>query len=111
MITIRVNGNIYYGPIKRLYQTFYNKMIEVPFKDEWFYAKIIGEASEKEMYIVGNDALICSFDLVKQINPELDTNKINYLKTNIKSDWLFGIEFQNPDITHFTLKNGMTIPL
>ena len=110
-ITIRINGNIYYGPIKRMYQTFYDKWIEVPYLDKWFPAKIIGTASEKEIYIVGNDDVWCSFDLVKQINPELNPNKINFLKTNLRSDWLFGIEFQDPSISFFTLKNGKTIPV
>lgn len=62
LITIRVNGNIFYGPIKRLWQTYFNKVIEVFYNGEWFPAKIIGEASEKELIEV-NDNLICSIDL------------------------------------------------
>lgn len=108
-IQFRINGNIYYGPIKRIYQTFYDKWIEVPYLDNWVSAKIIGIASKKNIYIVGNDEILCSFDLVKLINPELDTNKINYNKTNIVSDWLFGIEFQDPSNKYITLRNGRTI--
>ena len=110
LLTIQINGNEYYGPIKMLYTTFFDKIINVFYAGKWYPAKIIGEASEKEMYIVGNDELTCSFDLVKRLNPDLDIDKLIYRKTNIKSDWLFGVEFVDNSNKYFTLTNGMIIP-
>ena len=111
LIKIRINGNEYYGPIKRMYQTFYDKIVEVPYLDQWFSAKIIGIASEKEMYNAGNDDIVCSIDLLKLIDPELNQDKISFRKMNVKSDWLFGIEFQDPTIEYFTTYTGKTIPV
>ena len=165
MITIRVNGNIYYAPIKQIYQTFHNKKIEVFYDGNWYAAKIIGEASEKDLVKI-SDSLICSLNLKiktptgsKEIidfinsfnNAEkplhrsipitedpienygeiyklseicLNTSECKTIGTfnqdtkyylgNIefleeKSDWLFGVEFEDPNNQYYTLTNGFII--
>ena len=145
-LTIRVNGRIFYGPIKQLYKTFYDKVIEVFYDGKWFPAKIIGEASEKNL-IKLTEHFICSPDLKLKINKyyidkklselldddievELNTyptsapmsvlgyyepedilriGKIGNLVIDEKSDWLFGIQFEDPNNKYYTLTNGIII--
>ena len=162
LITIRYAGNIYYGNMKIMYQTFYDKIIEVLSGNEWVPAKIIGEESVKEIYRI-NDDLLCSEDLMIHTqsfnkitcNIEYGTSdkvsksfdilghsktKVSNLmigvkfipntflnekmtcyssesdayiykieKTDIVSDWLFGIEFIDDKYEFYALTNGMII--
>ena len=107
-ITIRIKGNVFHGPIKRMYQTFYDKTIQVPYLDEWYNAKIIGKASEKEIYCL-NGTLMCTMDLLANNRILIDTSDISFRKTDIVSDWLFGIEFEDKNNIYYTLTNGITI--
>ena len=143
LITIRVtSGNIFYGPMKVMYQTFYDRVIEVFYNGEWFPAKIIGKASVKEMYQV-NRNLTCSADLklktpsgIKDINNFLsdmntdirkiclNTNECRKITSvnldhdehiddieflNEKSDWLFGVKFEDPKNQYYTLTDGYIV--
>ena len=143
LITIRINRNIFYGPIKRMWQTYHDKVIEVFYNGEWFPAKIIAEESSKDIFKI-NDTLQCSLylklktpngdktiyeleDGVLDANPEpnafdlcvniYDINSIaipdnRYIKLETKfekSDWLFGIEFTDPNNQYYTLTNGYIV--
>ena len=140
LITFRLNRTstykpIYYAPIKQVYTTFNEKYIEVFYDGKWLPAKIIGIASEKEIYQI-NKNLFCSGDLILKtpygdkkvselnVNDEYSSNhkksdKITayhgptYIskieKTDIVSDWLFGIEFKNPEDQYYTLTDGYII--
>lgn len=139
-ITIRVNGNIFYGPIKMMWQTFHDKVIEVFYDGKWFPAKIIGETSEKSLIKI-RDHFICSFDLkLKTPSGDIQVSKtlnkifkisfndnlcesissskkgeqyyFGYTNDKIideKSDWLFGIEFEDPNNQYYTLTDGFIV--
>ena len=107
-ITIKVKDNIFYGPIKKMYQTFYDKIIKVPYQDKWYDAKIIGRASEKEIYCL-NGNLYCTMDLFKDNKIQIDSDSVSFKKTENVSDWLFGIEFEDSSNQYYTLTNGITI--
>ena len=131
----RIFQPIYYAPIRQVYKTFNNKYIEVFYNGSWYPAKITGIASEKELYKV-NKELLCSGDLIVKtpsgdkkvtelkLNEEYSVNhdrvdKIDkakgpkYIcsieKTAVVSDWLFGIEFKNPEDQYYSLTNGYII--
>ena len=145
-ITIRVNGNIFYGPIKRMWQTFYDKVIEVFYNGEWFPAKIIGKDSKKDLIKI-TERFICSPDLkikatevygdktmselfVETVTLELN-RRVASIPTNVircfehedvvhlghiqdllideKSDWLFGIQFEDSNNQYYTLTDGFII--
>lgn len=136
-LTIRTNGNIYYGTMLSLYKTFNNKIVEVFYNGAWYPAKIIGRACEKEMIKI-NDNLTCSEDLVLfdgtkdkpvseyKVNDLIklndhDVDKITTCfgeahigtieKLNVKSDWLFGVEILDHNATHFTLTDGYIVSI
>lgn len=107
-ITIRIKGKVFHGPIKRMYQTFYDKIVQVPYNGEWYDAKIIGCANEKEIYCL-NGNLYCTMDLFKDNKIQIDSDSVSFKKTENVSDWLFGIEFEDPNNQYYTLTNGVTI--
>ena len=117
-IIIRINRNIYHGPIKRIYQTFYDKWIEIPLRSDWFPAKIIGKASEK-LICNYDDKLLCSSDFIENYriyypNEPLHYKDLkflpDYIKTGIVSDWLFGVEFKDGNNQFYELPNGIIVP-
>lgn len=122
-ITIRSStGNIYYGPIKKIYQTFYDKILEIFYNGKWYSVKIVGIPSEKRMFKINND-FVCSADLllksgetdisvgdlsigdivdgnthqIKNIKSTSGKIKITSIRElDVTSEWLFGIEFWSP---------------
>ena len=137
MLVIKVGTNEYYGPIKTLYITFYDRIINVFYNGTWYPAKIIGKCSEKEMLklygTIGSKDLIVkckdgdkSLSDIKRGDMILfNTIPAKYLpvlsesdnmiyagditETDITSDWLFGIEILDINNKYYTLMSGLIV--
>lgn len=135
-LTIKINENIYYAPIKMLYQTFHDKDVYVFSNGEWLPGQIVGGNYPQELCII-NDSLICARDTWIQCEDDLkpagvistlDTLKMNSHSvekivgfsnggwdvttinkyTMAEDEWLFGVLIYHP-CQSYTLSNGVII--
>lgn len=133
-MTIRFNGNIYYGPFLTLYKTFSNKIIESFYKGVWYPSEIIAEEIKKPIICI-NDNLKCSKDLII-FTGEIDKSASDFKKGDLlninkydiekistsftdahvtsicecgESDWLFGIKILNSASEYYTLTDGYIV--
>lgn len=111
-VTIKCHGNEYYGPIKTLWQTFNSKIIEVPYNGKWYPAKLIGNECARDLVQL-NDTFICAANTIIHESTEdkkaEDCKYEGFKRLEEQSEWLFGVEFIDPENQYYTTTSGITV--